>query len=95
VLLERAIGQQIPGELLDREPVERHVPVERVDDPIPVRPDLSVIVEVEAVGVGVTGRIQPIARPVLAVCGGRQQTVDGLLISVGRLVVDERLYVLG
>ena len=33
------VGQQVAGELLEREPVERHVGVERVDDVVAVRPD--------------------------------------------------------
>ena len=66
VLIERAIGQQVAGELLDRELVERHVAVEGVDDPIAIGPDLAIVVEVDAVRVGVAGRVEPVAAAMLA-----------------------------
>jgi hypothetical protein len=34
LLLDRRTRQHVAGNLLDCEPIERHVPVERVDDPV-------------------------------------------------------------
>ena len=65
-LIERAIGQQVAGELLDRELIERHVPVESIDHPIAIRPVLAIVVEVDAVGVGVSSVIQPVAAAMLS-----------------------------
>ena len=52
-LVDGRFGQQVAGHLLDRKPVERHVLFERVDHPIAVGPDRAVVVDVDAVGVGV------------------------------------------
>ena len=38
-LLGGRIRQQVPGQLFDREPVERHVGIERLDKPVAVTPD--------------------------------------------------------
>ena len=59
-------GQQVAGQLLDRELVERHVAVEGVDDPVAIGPDLAVVVEVDAVRVGIAGGVEPVAAAVLA-----------------------------
>ena len=67
LLHQCGIVQKISRQLLDRELVERHVVVEGADDPIAVRPDLTIVVEVQAVGVGVAGRIEPKAGHMLAV----------------------------
>ena len=70
---ERGIGQQVAGELLDCEPVERHVAVEGVDHPIAIRPHLAVIVDVEAVRVGVARGVEPVAGAMLALMLRREQ----------------------
>ncbi len=83
----RRIGQEVAGQLLDRERVERLVRVEGFDDPIAVGPHLAGVVEVQAVGVGVAGRVEPIAGAVLAVSGRRHQFVhqgaDLRILQVG------------
>ncbi len=56
-LFEGRFRQQVAGELLDGELVEGHVGIEGVDHPVAVRPDRAVVVEVEAVGVGIAGGI--------------------------------------
>ena len=81
VLVERRFGQQVAGQLLDRELVERQVAVERVDDPVAVGPHLAVVVEVDAVRVGVAGRVEPVAAAMLAPVRRRQQLVDELLVG--------------
>ena len=48
-LIERRARQQIAGQLLDRELVERHVRVERADDPVAPRPQFAVAVHLVAV----------------------------------------------
>ena len=75
------IGQQVAGELLDDEPVERLVAVEGPDDPVAVGPDLAVVVQVQAVGVAVPGGVEPEPRHVLAVSGRIEQPVDDLLVG--------------
>ncbi len=77
------IRQQIPGDLLDHEPVEGLVPVEGGDDPIAVGPHFPVVVEMQAVGVGIAGGIQPVPRPMFAPAGAVQQTVDPTFVGIG------------
>ena len=52
--------------MLDREPIKRLIAVEGSDDPIAVCPDFPVVVDVNAVRVGITSGIQPIAATVFA-----------------------------
>jgi hypothetical protein len=70
-------GEQVAGKLLDHKTVERLVAVQRVHDVVAISPGVAVgDVFVEAVGVGVTGHIQPVAAPTLAVRGRGQQPLD-------------------
>ena len=89
LLLQRGVGEQVAGELLDDELVERHVVVEGADDPVAVGPDFAVVVEMDAVGVGVAGGVEPVAAAMLAPVLGIQQAIDERLVGVGRLIVDE------
>ena len=66
LLVERWRRQQVAGELLDREPVERQIAVERIDHPVAPSPHDAGPVGLIAVGVGVPGRIQPAAGQPLA-----------------------------
>ena len=85
------VGQQVAAQLLDREAVERHILIEGIDDPIAIRPGLAVVVEMDAVGVGIAGGIEPVAGPMFAPLRRLHQPLDELLIGIRRFVVDERL----
>ena len=50
---------QVAGELLDREPVERLVGVERADHVVAEQPDVDVVVAVIAGGVGEPDQVEP------------------------------------
>ncbi len=76
LLVEGGAGQQVAGELLDREPVERHVGVEGADHPVAVRPDAALAVLLVAVGVRVAGQIEPAPGPAFAVVRRFEQPVD-------------------
>src|SRR5690242_14771903 len=75
-LLRRRAGQQITGELLDRELIERHVRIDRVDHPIAVRPDRTIAVLLVAIRVGVAREVEPLARPTLAILRRGKKAVD-------------------
>jgi hypothetical protein len=90
-LRRRGVGQQVAGQLLDRELVEGHVGVDRVDHPVAVRPDRPLAVLLVAVGVGVAGEVEPAAGPTLAVARAGEQAVDVTLVGVRRGVVCERV----
>src|SRR3954465_16089859 len=66
-LHRRGIGKQVTGDLLDRESIERHVFVEGGDDPVAPTPGRGTrAVDLETVGVGVPGLIEPMPAPPLA-----------------------------
>ena len=80
-LLDRRAGQQVPGELLDREAVKSHACIERVDDPAPVAPGMRPdIVLGIAVQVGVAHLIQPVEGLLLAEVLRRQQALHHPLV---------------
>ena len=83
-LVEGGVGEEVAGELFDGELVEGLVAVEGVDDPVAVGPHFAEVVEVEAVGIGVAGGVEPVAGAVLAPGGGFEEAVDVALVGVGR-----------
>ena len=95
LLVGRGIRQQVAGELPDRELVERKILVEGLHDPVAVEPHLPFVVEMQPVGVGIAGVVEPVAGHLLAVVRAREQFLDELGIGVGRGVGDERGHLLG
>ena len=83
------IRQEVAGELLDREPVERQVAVERVDHVVAIFPDAARLVVGVTLGVGVTREIQPRQRPMLAISRLGQLPVDETLVGGRAAVHDE------
>ena len=80
----RRAVEQVAGQLLDREPVERQVRIHRVDHPIAIPPGIGPrIVFLIAVGVGIAGHVEPVPAPALAEVGRIEQPVDQPLVSVG------------
>ena len=61
------VRQQVTCQLLDSEPVERHVLVERTNDPVPVRPDVPEVIEMQPVRVRIPGGVEPVAGTVFAI----------------------------
>ena len=66
-LRRRRIRQQVAGELLDRELIERHVLVERVDRPVAPIPHRARRIALVAVGVRVARRVEPFPDHPLAI----------------------------
>ena len=81
-LVERGFGQQIAGQLFDGELVERQIAVEGRDHPVAIRPDLAVIVDVDAVRVAVARGVQPVAGAVFAVMRRGQVAIHHALVSI-------------
>ena len=85
--------QQVPGKLLHREHVERHVHVERSDHPIAVTPgERPARIFLVSIAVGVPRRVEPVASPSFAVVRRFQELVDGPLVGVGRVVGEKRIH---
>ena len=76
---DRRVRQQVAGELLEGEPVERHVVVERANHPVAPRPHHAAAVKAVPVRVGVARGVEPVERHPLAVSRRCQQSIDDLL----------------
>ena len=88
------IRQQIPGELADRELVEGHVVVQRIDDPVAIGPDRPQAVLLVAHRVRVARQVQPHAGPPLAVRRGIQETVHKVRVGFWGRVGSKRVSLL-
>ena len=75
-LIECRVRQQVASDLFDRKIVERLVVVESPDHPVAVGIHLAIVVDVDAVGVSVTGGIKPIAGRVFTPVFRVEQPVD-------------------
>ena len=91
-LSDAGIVQHVAGQLLDRELVERQIAIQRLDDPIAILPDRATAVDRVAVGIGVTGQVEPMPPPTFAIMRGGEQSVDhppiGVVAGVGQKPVD-------
>ena len=81
------VGQEITRQLFSGELIEWLVGVESADDPITVRPHLSVIVKMQSMSVPVACRIEPVPGSVFAPSAGGHQTVNPLLESLIRFLL--------
>ncbi len=67
----------VAGELEGDESVIGHVGIERLDDPVAIPPGVGAgLVELEAVGVGIAGQVEPVLRLTLAVVRAGQEPVN-------------------
>ena len=89
LLLARGAGEEIAGELENRELIEGEVFVEGLHDPVAVGPHVALVVEVEAVGVGIARDVEPMAGHLLAMVRARQQPIDELVIGIRGGIGDE------
>ncbi len=91
LLVAAGVRQEVAGDLLDGEAVERHVGVEGLHDPVAVGPHLPLVVEVEAVRVGIAGGVEPVPGHLLAVVGAGEQAIDEPLVGVRGGIGEEDL----
>ena len=73
------VRQQVASELLDGELREWHVGIERVHDPIAIRPKVAEVIALEAVRVGVARVVEPRPRPADAELRRSQELVHEAL----------------
>ncbi len=88
-------GQQVAGNLLADELVERHVGVEGVDHVVAESPGGRENEAAQRQRLGETGDVEPVPPPALAEVRRGEQTVDERFISDRRRIVDERIDFLG
>ena len=90
------VGEEVAGDLFDRELVKRHVGVEGINDPLAVAPGVGPdLVFFIAIGVGVAGEVEPLAGPFFAVVGGVEVSFDESFVGVGPEVGEEVCDLLG
>jgi hypothetical protein len=75
-LIDGRIRQHVARDLFDREAVERHVLIQRVDDPVAILPHHPREILFEALRVGIARQIEPRPRPPFAIMRRREQSID-------------------
>ena len=94
--LHRAALEQVAGNLFEGKPIERHVMVQRVNDPMAEAPGVRTgQVFFIAVAVGVAGLIEPMLGPLLAVMPRVQQAIHQLFVGVRAIIEQKALDLLG
>ena len=81
-LLERRLRQQVAGDLLDGELVERQVAVQGVDHPVAVAPNDAQRIGAVAFAIGIARQIEPDSGPALAVRLVGHKPVDQPLVGI-------------
>ena len=82
----RSLAEQITGKLLDREKIERQVPIQGRDHPVTERPHDALVVVGIAVRIGIPSLVEPMSPPTLAKPRTRQHPIHQPLIRV-RLII--------
>ena len=85
------VGNEVAGELQNGELVKGHVPVEGVDHPLAIGPHLAIVVEVDAMGVGIAGIVEPMPAAMFTPLEACQQGIDQPLVGVSMRVEHEGL----
>ena len=88
-LIPRGMRQEIAGQLVDGELVERKVLIERLHHPVAIRPNRPFVVQMQPVRIAVARRIEPVARHLLAVARRLQKTVHDAFVGSGLLIGEE------
>ena len=81
------IGDQITGQLMNRELVEGPIGIETGNHPVTIRPDIAGIVGVVADRVGKADDVEPANRHAFAVMRTGQQLLNHLCEGVGCMVL--------
>ena len=90
-LIIRGIREKIAGQLFDRKPVEGHIVLVCVQDPVPPGPHISGAIIMKDGSVPIAGGIHPYESHTLSVSIRVKQSVDQTLEGIGRLVFYEAI----
>ena len=88
-LIDGRAGKHVTSQLLDRKLIVRHIGVDRVDDPVAVRPDRSLSIFFIAIRIRIASQIEPFATPAFSVMRRSQQSVEQLFVGIRRCITDE------
>ena len=93
--LDGRVGQQVPGDLLDRELVERFIAIEGVNDVISVRKNVLILVPMIAHSIGKSHHVQPRHRHALAELRQTQEPIHLPFVSIRGCVAQKGPHFLG
>ena len=85
----RGFGKKISGKLLDAKPVEGHVCVHGLNDPVPKRPTVPELIGLKTVGIGIAGQIQPLPGPMLSITGRGKKALNDLFTGVRGIIIEK------
>ena len=86
-------SQLIPGKLMLKKCVVRHVLIEGIDDPVTIPPGIRpVFISFKAAGVRVADDVQPVPSPALAVLRAGEKAIDNLWPGIWSAVLFECLH---
>ena len=74
-LLFGCARKQVACELLDGELIERHVRIQRADDPIAIRPKFAQVIALKTMRVRIARDIEPRSRPLLPILRRGEETI--------------------
>ncbi len=95
-LIDSGVGQQISGELLDRELIVRHIAIERVDDPVSIAPRIGPeLIGLVTIAIRIAGQIQPVPRPFFTIMRRGKQPVCEPFVCIRTVVRQELSKFLG
>ena len=94
LLFHRRLRHQITRQLVDRELVERHVPVIRLNHPVAPLPHAPLRVDVIPVRIRIPRRIHPVMRHVFAIRRRFQEPVHQSLVCLRPIVRQIRVHLL-
>ena len=89
LVVGRGVGEQVAGKEPGREPIERHVVVQGLDQPVTPDPLPCVAILLESVTVGVPRGVQPGERHPLSVTRACHQTIHEVFISIRISISDK------
>ena len=82
-LLDGRIGQHVSSQLINGKLVEGHVSIQRPNDPVPVGPNLALLVIGKAARVGIAREVEPILGAAFGIVTCRYQTIYQTIVGVG------------
>ena len=82
LLVKCPIREQVSSELLDGKAIERQIAIEGLDNPVAIRPHLSIVVDVDTMRVGIARSVKPVTGAMLSPALGGQQAVHNLLVGI-------------
>ena len=84
LLIKRRVGKQISSQLLDHKLIKRQIAVEGPHHPVSIGPHLSVVIQVQPVGIAIASGIEPEPGHMLTVVGRLHEPVNHFFVSVWR-----------